>query len=30
MSATYTSDYFVMPYTWWYDEEKAARLNESE
>lgn len=30
MSAPYTSDYFVMPYTWWYDEEKAARLNESE
>ncbi len=25
-SAPYTSDYFVMPYTWWYDSEKAARL----
>ena len=25
-SAPYTGDYFVMPYTWWYDAEKAARL----
>jgi len=28
MSAPYTGDYFVMPYTWWYDEEKAARLEQ--
>ena len=30
MAAPYTGDYFVMPYTWWYDEKKAARINESE
>ena len=28
MSAPYTGDYFVMPYTWWYDEDKAARLEQ--
>ena len=27
-SAPYTRDYFVMPYTWWYDAEKAARLEQ--
>lgn len=25
-SAPYTGDYFVLPYTWWYDGERAARL----
>jgi microcin C transport system substrate-binding protein len=30
MSAPYTGDYFVMPYTWWYDEEKAARLEQGD
>ena len=30
MSAPYTGDYYVIPYTWWYDEKKAARINESE
>ena len=29
-SAPYTGDYFVMPYTWWYDEEKAARLEQGD
>ena len=28
LSAPYTGDYFVMPYTWWYDAEKAARLEQ--
>ncbi len=28
LSAPYTRDYFVMPYTWWYDAEKAARLEQ--
>lgn len=28
LSAPYTGDYFVMPYTWWYDTEKAARLEQ--
>ena len=27
-SAPYTADYFVMPYTWWFDAEKAARLKQ--
>ena len=27
-SAPYTGDYFVMPYTWWYDAEQAARLEQ--
>ncbi len=27
-SAPYTGDYFVVPYTWWYDAEKAARLEQ--
>ena len=26
ISAPYTNDYFIIPYTWWYDTEKAARL----
>lgn len=30
MSAPYTGDYFVMPYTWWYDEKKAARLEQND
>ncbi len=30
MSAPYTGDYFVMPYTWWYDEDKAARLEQGD
>jgi microcin C transport system substrate-binding protein len=29
-SAPYTDDYFVMPYTWWYDEAKAARLEQDD
>ena len=29
-SAPYTGDYFVMPYTWWYDEAKAARLQQDD
>ena len=29
LSAPYTADYFVMPYTWWYDEEKAAQLEQA-
>ncbi len=28
LSAPYTGDYFVMPSTWWYDAEKAARLEQ--
>ena len=27
-SAPYTRSYFVMPYTWWYDADKAARLEQ--
>lgn len=30
MSAPYTADYFVIPYTWWYDEDKAARLEQDQ
>ncbi len=30
MSAPYTGDYFVMPYTWWYDEDKVARLEQGD
>ena len=28
-SAPYTSDYFVLPLTWWYDAERAERLEEA-
>ena len=30
MSAPFSNDYFVIPYTWWYDEDKAARLKKGE
>ena len=29
-SAPYTSDYYFLPYTWWYDKAKAARLEQDE
>jgi microcin C transport system substrate-binding protein len=30
MSAPFTGDYFVMPYTWWYDEDKAAKIEQGQ
>ena len=29
-SAPYTGDYYFLPYTWWYDKAKAARLEQDE
>ena len=30
MSAPYTGDYYVIPYTWWHDEGKAAQLQKDQ